>query len=95
MQTEDRGRRDVNSVQTGCPVRPVPLAQIAPGDFDIAVVGQLAATNRPFGDEFERGLVKMVSFEAPFRRGGLRKQNLEYPSGNSHIALIVADPDTG
>ena len=53
MQTEDRGRRDVNSVQTGCPVRPVPLAQIAPGDFDIAVVGQLAATNRPFGDEFE------------------------------------------
>ena len=55
----------------------------------------MAATNLPLGDEFERGLVKMVGFEAPFRRGGLRKQNLEYPSGNSHIALIVADPDTG
>ena len=86
MQTEDRGRRDVNSVQTGCPVRPVPLAQIAPGDFDIAVVGQLAATNLPFGDEFERGLVKMGGFEASFRRGGLREHCLEYPSGNSHIA---------
>jgi hypothetical protein len=51
-------------------VRPVPLAQIAPGDFDIAVVGQMPATNLPLGDEFERGLVKMVGFEAPFRRGG-------------------------
>ena len=67
------------------------FSQIPPGDLDIAVVGQLAATNLPFGDEFERGLVKMVGFEAPFRRGGLRKQNLEYPSGKSHHALIFTD----
>ena len=39
--------------------------------------------------------MKMVGFEASFRRGGLREHCLEYPSGNSHIALIVADPDTG
>ncbi|MGC1890740.1 MAG: hypothetical protein WA709_32455 [Stellaceae bacterium] len=48
-----------------------PFPQIATGDFDIALVGQLPAANLPFRDEFEPGPVEMVGFEAAFRRWGL------------------------
>ena len=48
------------------------LPQISAGDLDIAVVSQLAATKLPLGDEFEPRSVKMVGFEAAFRRGDLR-----------------------
>jgi hypothetical protein len=48
-----------------------PSPQIATGDLDIPIVGQLPAANLPFGDEFEPRPVKMVGFEAPFGRGGL------------------------
>ena len=68
------------------------LSDRAP-DLDIAVVGQLTATNLPFCNEFEPSPMKMVGFEASFRRGGLREQYLEHPPGNSHLALIVAHPD--
>ena len=40
------------------------------GDLDIAVIGQLLTADFALGDEFEPGPVKMVGFEAPFRRGG-------------------------
>jgi hypothetical protein len=36
--------------------------QIATGDLDIAVVGQLPSTNLPFGDQFEPRPVKVVRF---------------------------------
>jgi hypothetical protein len=52
-------------------VRPVvSFPQISTGDLNIAVVGQLPSPNLPLGDKFEPGPVKMVSFEAPFRRWG-------------------------
>jgi hypothetical protein len=70
-----------------------PFSQIATGDFDIAVVGQLPAANLPFGDDFESAAVKVVGFEAPFRRAGFRKQDLEDAPGNPHDALIFADAD--
>jgi hypothetical protein len=38
--------------------------QIATGDLDIPVVGQLPAANLPLGNEFEPGPMKMVRFEA-------------------------------
>jgi len=41
------------------------FTQIATGDFDIAVVGQLPAANFPLSDEFEPGSAQVVSFEAP------------------------------
>jgi hypothetical protein len=63
------------------------------GDLDIAVFGQLAATNLPFRDKFEPGPVKMIGFEASFRRRGLWKKDLEHAPGNPHHALMVADPD--
>jgi hypothetical protein len=70
-----------------------PFPEVATGDFDIAVVGQLPAANLPFGNQFEPGSVEVVSFEAPFGRGGLRNQDLEDTSGNAHYALIFADAD--
>ncbi len=45
--------------------------QIATGDLDILIVGQLPAANLPLSDEFEPGAVQVVGFEAPFRREGL------------------------
>jgi len=47
------------------------LPQIAAGDLDISVFSQLAPTKLPLGDEFEARSVKMLGFEAAFRRGGL------------------------
>jgi hypothetical protein len=70
-----------------------PFPQIATGDLDIPVLGQLAATNLPLGDEFEPGPVEVIGFEAPFRRAGFRKQDLEDAPGNPHDALIFADAD--
>jgi hypothetical protein len=32
-----------------------PFSQIATGDLDIPIVGQLPAANLPFGDKFEPG----------------------------------------
>src|SRR5215469_12699620 len=69
------------------------LPQIATGDLDIAIVGQLPPSNLPLCDEFESGPVKMVGFEASFGRGGLRKQDLENAPGNAHHTLILAHPD--
>jgi hypothetical protein len=70
-----------------------PFPQIATGDFDIAVVGQLPAANLPLGDEFEPGPVQVVGFEAAFLRGGFWKQDLEHAPGNTHDSLILADAD--
>ena len=67
--------------------------QIAPGDLDIPIVGQLPAANLPLGNEFEPGPVEVIGFEAPFRCAGFRKQDLEDAPGNPHDALIFADAD--
>jgi hypothetical protein len=56
-----------------------PLPQIATGDLDISIVGQLPAANLPFGDEFEPSPVQMVGFEAAFRSGGLWKLDSQSP----------------
>jgi hypothetical protein len=68
----------------------LPFPQIATGDLDIPIVGQLLAANLPLGDEFEPGPVQVVGFDAAFRRGGLGKQGLEHAPGNAHHALIFA-----
>jgi hypothetical protein len=49
-----------------------PFPQIATGDLDIPVVGQLPAANLPLGDEFEPGPVQVVGFEAAFGREGVQ-----------------------
>ena len=71
----------------------LPLPQIATGDLDIPIFGQLPSPNLPFRNEFEPGPVKVVGFEAAFRRWGLGEQNLEDAPGNPHHALIFAHAD--
>ena len=46
------------------------LPQIAAGDLDIGVIGQLTAAQLPLRDALEPGSVKVVGFKAAFRRGG-------------------------
>jgi hypothetical protein len=65
--------------------------QVSAGDFDIAITGQLPAAQLAFGYQFEPGPLKMVSFEAPLRRRGLREQRLKDPPGDAHNASILAD----
>src|SRR5947209_2749854 len=71
-----------------------PIPQITTGDLDIAVIGQLPSTNLPFGYQFEPRPVKVVCFEAAFRRRSLWKQDLENASGHAHHTLIFADAYT-
>jgi hypothetical protein len=72
-----------------------PFAEIATGDLDVPIVGQLPAANFPLSDEFEPGSVQVVSFEAPFGRGGLWKQDLEHAPGNAHHVSEAARAEDG
>jgi hypothetical protein len=74
-----------------CPDFPFP--QVTTGDLDITVVGQLAATKLPLGDEFEPGPVKVVGFQTPLGCWGLIEQGLEHAPGDTHCAFILADAD--
>ncbi len=69
------------------------FTEIAADDLDIAIVRKLAATKFPLGDKFEPSPMKVVGFEAAFRRGGLWQQDLEHASGHANDAFIIADAD--
>jgi hypothetical protein len=69
------------------------FTQIATGDLDIPIVGQLLPANFPLSDEFEPSPVNVIAFDAPFWGGGLWKQDLEHAPGNTHDSLILADTD--
>ena len=53
---------DVHRADVMCP--DFPLQQIATGDLDIAIVSQLPSPQFALGDQFERGPVQVVGFEA-------------------------------
>jgi len=67
------------------------FSQIATGDLDVAVVGQLPSPNLPLSYEFEPSPVNVVGFDAAFRYGSLTKQDLENAPGHAYNALIFAD----
>jgi len=67
------------------------FTQITPGDLDVAVFGQLAATHFPLRDQFKTGAVKVVGFKAPLRDRRLFQQRLKYPAGHANDALVFAD----
>jgi hypothetical protein len=69
------------------------FTKIAAGDLDIAIVRKLAATKFPLGDQFESSPMKMVGFEAAFRRGGLWKEDLEHAPENPHHTLVLSNTD--
>jgi hypothetical protein len=68
--------------------------KIAARDLGVAVIGQLSAANLPLSDEFEPGTMKVIAFEAAFRRRGLINRRLEDAPGNPNHPLIVAHPDS-
>jgi len=87
---------ETNRARTGSPritVLDFPLPQIASGDLDINVIGQLPPPKFSLRDQFEPCPLKVIGFEAAFRRRGLWKQSLEDAPGNSHYALILTHAD--
>ena len=46
--------------------------QIATGDLDVPIVGQLPAANFPLSDEFEPSPVNVIAFDAAFGREGFQ-----------------------
>ena len=48
-----------------------PFPEVTTGDLNIAIVGQLPPTKFALRDQFEPSAMKMVGFEAAFRRGFL------------------------
>jgi hypothetical protein len=71
----------------------IPFTEISAGDFDVAVLGQLPATDLPLRDEFEPGPMKIIGFQAPFRCRGLVKKRLEYAPTGTHDAFILTYAD--
>ena len=69
------------------------FTEIAAGDLDIAIVGQLLPADLPLGDEFEPGPMKVIGFEAAFRSWAFREQLLKDEPGYANDALIIADAD--
>jgi len=53
------------------PSRRVLFPQIAPGDLDVAVLGQLPATQLPIDDKLEPGPLEVERLQAPLGRRGL------------------------
>lgn len=66
-----------------------PLPQIATCDLDIAVVSQLPPPQFALGDQFDRGPVQVVGFEAARECGPLWKQDLEHAPGHANDPVIV------
>jgi hypothetical protein len=69
------------------------FTEIATGDLDIPIRGQLPPPNLPLSDAFEPRSVKVVGFETAFRRGGLWQQDLEHAPGHANDPFKLADAD--
>jgi len=69
------------------------LAQIAADDFDVAVVGQLPATEFPLGDLVKPSPMEVIALDASFRGRALRKEVLEDPTADADHTVALADLD--
>jgi hypothetical protein len=69
------------------------VSQIAPGDLDVAVLGQLPATHLPLRDQFEPGPIEIIRFEASLGRRALVEETLEDAPGHPNNALVLTYPD--
>jgi hypothetical protein len=79
----------------GCPPRrpSFALAQIAPGDLDIAVIGQLAPAQFPLGGKLETGPPEVVSLQAAFRGHRAIEQALKDLARHARHALVFTNAD--
>ena len=66
------------------------FAQIAHGDLDVAVIGQLSSSLLPFDGQLEPRSLKVESLQATLRRRWLIEQSLEGAPMNAYRALVLA-----
>src|SRR3954447_3504777 len=71
-----------------------PLPQVATGDLDITVLGQLSQPQLALGDEFEAGTLQVVGFETALRRHRTVDKAAKHMPRHAHDALVFADADT-
>jgi hypothetical protein len=62
------------------------VAEIAPGDLDVAVIGQLPPSSLALGNEFEPGPIQMVRFKAAVSRRPLIEEILEHAAADPNYA---------
>jgi hypothetical protein len=68
-------------------------AQVAAGDLDIAVIGQLPVSQLPLGDALELGAMHIIGFDAALRRYRRIDKAAERLSWNAHHSLVFSDAD--
>src|ERR1700730_13438359 len=74
-----------------CRIRTLP--QVATGDLDIAVFGQLALTDLTLGDAFEACSLQIIGLDAPLRGRPLRQQALKGAPRDADNPSVLPDRD--
>ena len=69
--------------------RAIVLAQIAPRDLNVAVIGQLTSSQLPFNRKLEPGSLDMKGFQATLRRRRLIEHSLEDAPMDAHGAVVT------
>jgi hypothetical protein len=69
------------------------FTQIAAGDLDVAIIGQLSAAQLPLHNQLEPRPLEMEGFHALLGRRRLIEEMLKDPPGDPHGALVLADDD--
>ncbi|HMD62594.1 MAG TPA: GYD domain-containing protein [Stellaceae bacterium] len=69
------------------------LADVAPADLDVAVLGQLAPAELPLGDALEPGSLQVVGLDAALGGGPLGQETLEHPPRHTNETAVLADLD--
>jgi hypothetical protein len=69
------------------------VPQIAPGDHDVAIVGQVPAAHLPFCDQFEPRPIEVICLQAAFGRGALVEERLEHMARYPDETLVPPTDD--
>jgi hypothetical protein len=67
------------------------VAQVAPADLDVAVLGQLALPELALDNALEAGALPVIGFNAALRRRSLWEQALEHAAWHPDHAAVFAD----
>jgi hypothetical protein len=69
------------------------FSEIAARDLDVAIVGQLSATDLSLGDPFEPSAMQVIRFQATFGRWAFVEKGLEDASPDPDNAFILPYAD--
>jgi hypothetical protein len=70
------------------------ISEIAPGDFNVAIVGQLTLAQLALSDAFESRPLQMVGLDAALRGHGAVDKSLENSPRNPDQTFVFPDADT-